>query len=90
MNYLKELLPNELIYHNSNNNQFKLVCDNIVQDNCIYNSNFNTAILNLFQNSLTGKSNGFFLKNVNTINLPNALGYCTSNKPITTLLKKQY
>ena len=73
MNYLKELLPNELKYHNSNNNQFKLVCDIIVHDICIYNSIFNTTLLNLLQNSLTGKSNGFFLKNVNTINRSNAL-----------------
>ena len=79
MNYLKELLPSELIYHNSINNQFNLVCNNIVHNICIYNSKFNTALISLFQNSLTGKSNGFFLKNVNTTNLSNALRYYTSN-----------
>ena len=88
MNYLKELLPNELIYHNSINNQFNLVCDNIVHNICIYNSKFNTALISLFQNSLTGKANGFFLKNVNTTNLSNALRYYTSNKPIIILLTK--
>ena len=88
MNYLKELLPSELIYHNSINNQFNLVCNNIVHNICIYNSKFNTALITLFQNSLTGKSNGFFLKNVNTTNLSNALRYCTSNKPIIVLLTK--
>ena len=88
MNYLKELLPAELIYHNLINNQFNLVCNNIVHNICIYNSKFNTALITLFQNSLTGKSNGFFLKNVNTTNLSNALRYYTSNKPIIGLLTK--
>ena len=88
MNYLKELLPSELIYHNPINNQFNLVCNNIVHNICIYNSKFNTALITLFQNSLTGKSNGFFLKKVNTTNLSNALRYYTSNKPIIVLLAK--
>ena len=88
MNFLKELLLNELIYHNPINNQFNLVCDNIVHNICIYNSKFNTALTSLFRNSLTGKSNEFFLKNVNTTNLSNALRYYTSNKPIIVLLTK--
>ena len=88
MNYLKELLPSELIYHNPINNQFNLVCNDIIHNICIYNPQFNTALKTLFQNSLTGKSNGFFLKNVNTNNLSNALRYYTSNKPIIVLLTK--
>ena len=88
MNYLKELLPSELIYHNSINNQFNLVCNNIIHNICIYNPQFNTALITLFQNSLTGKSNGFFLKNVNITNLSNALKYYTSNKPNIVLLTK--
>ena len=88
MNYLKELLPSELIYHNSINNQFNLVCHNIIHNICIYNSQFKTALICLIQNSLTGKSNGFFLKHVNTTNLSNALRYYTSNKPIIVLLTK--
>ena len=88
MNYLKKLLPPELIYHNSINNQFNLVCNNIIHNICIYNSKFNTALISLFQNSLTGKANGFFLKNVTTTNLSNALRYYTSNKPIVVLLTK--
>ena len=88
MNYLKELLPCELMYQNPINIQFNLVCNNIVHNICIYNSQFNTALISLFQNSLTGKSNGFFLKNVNTTNLSNALRYYTSNKPIIVLLTK--
>ena len=62
MNYLKEMLPNELIYHNPINNQFNLVCNNIVHSICIYNSKINTALKSLFHNSLTGKGNGFFSK----------------------------
>ena len=88
MNYLKELLPNELIYHNPINNQFNLVCNNIVHNICIYNAEFNTALISLFHNSLTGKANGFFLKSVNTTSLSNALRYYTSTKPIILLLTK--
>ena len=73
MNYLRELLPNELIYHNPINNQFNLVCNNIVHNICIYNTNYDTALICLFHNSLTGKANGFFLKGVNTTNLSNVL-----------------
>ena len=90
MNYLKELLPSELNYHNSFNNQFNLVCNNIVHNICTNNPQFNTALISLFQNSLTGKSNGFFLKNVNTTNLSNALRYYTSNQPIIVLLTKKH
>ena len=86
MNYLKELLPNELIYHNSISDQFNLVCNNIGHNICIYNTNYNTALISLFHTSLTGKANGFFLKNVNVTNLSNALRYYTSNKPIILLL----
>ena len=86
MNYLKELLPSELIYHNPINNQFNLVCNNIVHNICIFNSKFNTALTSLFQISLTGKSNEFLLKNVNTTSLSDTLRYLTSNKPIMLLL----
>ena len=88
MNYLKELLPNELIYHNPINNQFNLLCNNIVHNICIYNAEFNTALISLFHNSLTGKANGFFLKSVNTTNLSITLKYYTSKKPIILLLSK--
>ena len=88
MNYLKELLPSELIYHNSINNQFNLFCNNIVHNICIYNSEINTALISLFHNSLTGKANGFFLKNVNTTILSNALRYFISIKPIILFLTK--
>ena len=88
MNYLKELLPSQILYHNSYNNQFNLVCKNLVHIICIYNSKFDTALKSLFHNSLTGKANGFFLKNVNTTNLSTAIRYYTSNKPIKKLSTK--
>ena len=88
MKYLKELLPRELIYHNSINNQFNLVCDIIVHNIRIYNSKFNTALISLFQNSLTGKANGLILKFNKTNKLSNAIRYYTSNKPNITLLRE--
>ena len=86
MNYLKELLPNELIYHNPINNQFNLVCTNVIHNICIYSSKINTAIISLFYFSLPGEANGLILKNDITISLSNALRYHTSNKPNITLL----
>ena len=86
MRYLQELLPNNLVYHNSIENQFNLVCDNIVHNVCIYNTNFETALVSLFHNSLTSKTNGFFLTKINTTNISNALKYFCSNKPIIFLI----
>ena len=82
MNYLKELLPKELIYHNSINIQFSLVCNNVVYNICIYNSSFNAAPKGLFHTSLTGKAIDFVLKIVNTTKLSSDLRYFISNKPI--------
>ena len=47
MNYLKELPPNDLLYHNSINNHFNLVCNITVQNNFISNTNFDTAPVSL-------------------------------------------
>ena len=44
--------------------------------------------MSLFYSFLTGKANGFFLKNVNTTNLSNALRHYTFIKPIIILLTK--
>ena len=82
------MLPNELIYHNSNNNQFNLVCNNIVHNNCIFTTKFNTALTNFFHISSKGKANGCFLKNFNTTKLSNALRIYTSNKLFIILLTK--
>ena len=87
MNYVKELLRQELLNHNPINSQFNLVCNSFIKNDCIYNSNFNTALTSLFHISLTGKAIGFYLKNVETTNLSNALRYYTSNKPIIFLTK---
>ena len=35
MIHLKELLPNEIKYHNPINNQFNLVCNNVIHFICI-------------------------------------------------------
>ena len=73
MNYLKGLLAYEIKYHNPVNNQINLVCNNVIHNICIYNSKFNAALINLFHNSLTGKADRFFLKDVKAPNLSNAL-----------------
>ena len=86
MNYLKELIPIQLIYHNSINNQFNLVCNFNVHNICIYSTNFDTGLVSLFHNSLTGKANEFFLKNFNETNLSNSLRYYTSNTPFTLII----
>ena len=90
MNYLKQLLPNELIYHNPINNQFNLVCDIIVKNIGIYNSKFKTALIRFFQKSLIGKANGLILKIVKITKLSNAIRQYTSNKPNITLLTEIY
>ena len=72
MNCLIEKFRTEFIYHEPKCNQFSSVCDKIVHKLPIFNTNFHTALISLFPSWLTGKANGFFLKNVNTTNLSNA------------------
>ena len=85
MDYLKESLTNELIYHNPINDQFNIICKNFIHHICIFNLKFNTALISLFHISSRGKANCFFLKNVSRTNLSNALRYYTFNKPIIIL-----
>ena len=86
MNYAKETLPICLLYHKSINNQFNLICKNIVHNICIYMTNFDTALISLFHKSTIGQADGFLSKNVNTTNSSNALRYYTSNKPNILLI----
>ena len=62
MNFLIEKFCTELIYHEPNSNQFNLVCDRILQNFGVFNTNFDTALISLFPRSLTGKANGLFYK----------------------------
>ena len=48
------------------------------------------ALLSLFHNCITGKSNGVFINNAKTTNLSNAIKYFTFNKPIILLIIKIY
>ena len=88
MNYLKELLPNEILRHKPSINQFNLVCNISIHKTCIYNSKFITALISLVHNSLTGKRNAFLLKVVNTKKISKAIKNYTSNKPNSILLTK--
>ena len=83
---MKQSIPREIKFQNSINNQINLVCYSIAHNVCIHNCNSETALLSILHNSLTGKSNGFFINNAKTTNLSNAMNFFTSNKP-TFLLK---
>ena len=50
MNHIKEFLAIELKNHNFINNQCNLVCNNIVHNIIVYNTNFDTALVRVFHN----------------------------------------
>ena len=78
--------PKEIIYYNSIQNQFNNLCNNILYNVCILDVDNNLAFVSLYQNSLTGKTNGFYVKEANSIKLSNVLRYYTHNKPIILIL----
>lgn len=86
MEYLEKLMPDNLIYYNSIENQFNLLCSNILYNICIVDLELDLAFVSLYQNKLTGKVNGFFIEKINATKLSNALRWYCSNKPITVIL----
>lgn len=90
MDWLQQLVTSKngdnVIYYNSIQNQFNNLCNNILYNVCILDVDNNLAFVSLYQNSLTGKTNGFYVKEANSIKLSNALRYYTHNKPIILIL----
>ena len=85
MKYSKELLPTQLIHHNDICNQNDFVRIIFAHNLINWNTEFETPLLCLFHNALTGKANAFILKNINSSDLSNALRQYTPNKPIFLL-----
>ena len=86
MQYLHNLMPAELIYYNSIENQFNLLCRHVLYNVCIVDLDSDTAFIALYHNKLTGKVNGAYLEKANSVKLSNALRYFCSNKPIAVVL----
>ena len=86
MEYLENLMPPNLIYFNSIENQFNLLCKNILYNVCIVDLELDLAFVALYHNKLTGKVNGFYIEKINATKLSNALRWYCSNKPITVVL----
>ncbi|KAK8836650.1 hypothetical protein M9Y10_037586 [Tritrichomonas musculus] len=86
MEYLHNLMSPELIYYNPIQNQFNLLCDNILYNICIIDVDQDLAFISLYHNKLTGKVNGFYLEKINVTKLSNALRWYCSNKPIIVIL----
>ena len=84
--YLESLIPQNLIYYNPIENQFGLLCKNILYNVCIVDLELDLAFVALYQNKLTGKVNGFYIEKINATKLSNALRWYCSNKPNTLIL----
>ena len=93
MDYLENLVSGErnpeVIYYNSIENQFNNLCDNILYNICLLDIDSKMAFVSLYHNSLTGKTNGFYIKDATSTKLSNALRYYTSKKPIIVVLIQQ-
>ncbi len=90
MKYLENLMNTEaetsVIYYNPISTQFNLLCECVLYNVCIFDVETRLAFVVLYQNTLTGKANGFYIKDCTTGKLSNALKYYCSNKPIIVIL----
>lgn len=73
MFYLENLMQTNLIYYNPIEKQFNLLCECILYNVCVVDVDKDLALISLYHNKLTGKVNGFFVENINSTKLSNAL-----------------
>ncbi len=86
MDYLQSLMDPKLIYYNPIKQQFDLLCECVLYNVCIVDVESNLAFVALYNNTLTGKVNGFYVKNCSGGKLANVLKHYCSNKPIYVVL----
>jgi hypothetical protein len=86
LNYLANLIPPELLFHNPIATQWDLLLQNVHYNTCLIDLQKKLAFLTLYLNKETGKTNGFFVKDVTSNKLSNILKLYTFNTPIVVVL----
>lgn len=89
LNYLSNLLPKDLLYYNSIASQWQIYQTAIKYNLCIVDLDNNIAFLCYSVNSITGKANGFYIKNLSTNKLSNIIKLYSFNVPIVVLSYKR-
>ena len=89
LNYLTELLPPELIYYNSINNQWKAVLNKLKYNLLIIDTDNEIALFSYFINEITGKVNGFYLYNITENYINNILKLFSYNLPLLVVTCKR-
>ena len=89
LNYLTELLPQELIYHNPINNQWKSVLNKLEYNLLVVDLDNKIALFSYFVNDITGKVNGFYMYNITDNYVNNVLKLFSFNLPILIVTCKR-
>jgi hypothetical protein len=86
MEFLEQCIPPDLLYYNPIAKQWELLLQKVSSNICIVDVNSNLAFVVLYTNKETGKTNGFYIKNVTSNKLSNVLKLYTFNTPIIVIL----
>jgi hypothetical protein len=89
MDFLTECIPPELLYYNPIATQWQLLLQNVSSNLCIIDTDKKLALITLYLNKETGKTNGFYVKNITSNKISNILKLYTFNTPIVMVLLKQ-
>ena len=86
MDYLEKLFPPKIIYYISVSNEWDLLCMSVDYNLCILDTTSKIGLVTLHQNRLTGRVNGFYIKNYTDIAINNIIRRFTWNVPIYVIL----
>jgi hypothetical protein len=86
MDYLANIIPPELLFHNPIENQWKLLLEEVHYNTIIVDLDNNLAFVCLYVNRETGKSNGFYLEDISENTLSNIAKLYTFDLPVVVLL----
>jgi hypothetical protein len=86
MDYLATCLPPELLFYNPIATQWKLLLNHVHYNTCLVDLETKLAFISLYLNKETGKTNGFYIKDITTNKLSNILKLYTFNVPLFLVL----
>jgi hypothetical protein len=86
MDYLANIIPPELLFHNPIENQWKLLLEEVHYNTIIVDLDNKLALASLYINRETGKTNGFYIDDISENTLSNIAKVYTFDLPVVILL----
>jgi hypothetical protein len=86
IHYLANLIPPDLLFYNPIATQWNHLLNNVHYNLCLIDIRKKLAFLTLYLNKEAGKTNGFYVKDINSNKLSNILKLYTFNTPIVVVL----